>query len=106
MPMLRITVSRRLFGCITMFLFFPLLPARAGAQTEKVLYSFNGTTGASPFGLTEDASGNFYGASYATTTQKYGSLYRLAKGPSGHWNMTVLYVFKGLGDGKYPNAKL
>jgi len=104
--MLGITVSRRLFGCITMFLFFPLLPARAGAQTEKVLYSFSGTTGAKPFGLTEDASGNFYGASAATTTQSYGSIYRLAKGSSGHWNMTVLYVFKGLWDGKYPNAKL
>ncbi len=78
----------------------------AGAQTEKTLYSFNGTTGAQPFGLAEDALGNFYGASTATTTQKYGSIYRLAKGPSGHWNMTVLYVFKGLRDGKYPNAKL
>jgi uncharacterized repeat protein (TIGR03803 family) len=78
----------------------------AAAQTEKVLYSFNGTTGAVPFGLVADTSGNLYGESSATTAQEWGSIYRLAKGPSGHWNLTVLYVFKGLRDGKGPNEKL
>jgi uncharacterized repeat protein (TIGR03803 family) len=102
--MLSNTISWKLFGCAMTFLFLTLLTAHAA--TEKVLYSFNGTTGAEPFGLTADALGNFYGASTATTAQKYGSVYRLSRGPAGHWNMTVLYVFKGLLDGKYPNAKL
>ncbi len=82
------------------------LTAAHAADTERVLYSFNGTTGSEPIGLTADASGNLYGASTATAAQKHGSVFRLAKGPAGHWNMTVLYEFRGGADGNGPNGNL
>ena len=75
------------------------------AATERVLYSADGVNVGQPYGLVADAAGNLYGAS-GTTEHPYGSIFKLAKGPTGHWNMTVLYDFRGGTDGDGPNATL
>ncbi len=82
------------------------LTAAHAADTERVLYSPNGVNVGQPFSLTADASGNLYGVGSATPTHPYGSIFRLAKGPAGHWNMSVLYEFKGANDGDGPNGNL
>lgn len=78
----------------------------AAAQTEKVLYSFNGVNAGGPYSLTVDAAGNLYGVSSYTPTHKYGAVFKLTKGPTGHWSMTVLYDFRGAADGEGPNGNL
>jgi len=86
-----------------------LLLAVAGlhaADTERVLYSADGVNVTTPYGLSADASGNLYGAAGGTSTHPYGSIFRLAKGPTGHWNMSVLYEFRGGKDGDGPNGDL
>ncbi len=76
------------------------------SDTERVLYSANGVNVATPFSLTVDASGNLYGVGGPTPAHEYGSIFRLSKGPAGHWNMTVLYEFRGAADGDGPNGNL
>jgi uncharacterized repeat protein (TIGR03803 family) len=86
------------------------LTAAHAADTERVLYSFNGVNVAvnivTAVGLSIDASGSLYGLGGPTSTHPYGSILRLAKGPAGHWNMTVLYEFRGAADGNGPNGNL
>jgi uncharacterized repeat protein (TIGR03803 family) len=71
------------------------------AQTESVLHSFaaDGTDGFNPYaGLTLDAKGNLYGATFAGGPSKAGTVFKVT--PAG--TETVLYSFTGAADGAVP----
>jgi uncharacterized repeat protein (TIGR03803 family) len=79
------------------------------AGNETVLHSFTGgSDGVTPVsGLTMDAKGNLYGATYwggnanCFNGNGCGIVYELSPGSSG-WAETILYVFKGGSDGAWP----
>lgn len=80
------------------------------AGNETVLYSFKGgADGSGPSaGLIMDEAGNLYGTTYlggelsACPTEGCGVVFK----PDLAGNETVLYTFKGTGDGKFPSATL
>jgi uncharacterized repeat protein (TIGR03803 family) len=81
----------------------------SGTYTEKVLYSFTGTSGdgASPVaGLIMDGSGNLYGTTQSGGSAFYGTVFELINS-AGTYSEQVLYSFtKSGGDGEYPYAGL
>jgi len=69
-----------------------------GTWTESVLYSFadGNPTGALVF----DAKGNLYGTtSNDGVTYHAGTVFELTPASGGNWNASVLYSFKGSGNG-------
>jgi uncharacterized repeat protein (TIGR03803 family) len=100
-------------GCGTVF---ELSPSGGGGWTETLLYSFGaGNDGISPgAGMTFDQSGNLYG----TTLQGgpacvgyggvglCGTVFKLSPSKSGGWTETILYSFRGGGDGATPASVL
>jgi uncharacterized repeat protein (TIGR03803 family) len=75
---------------------FELSPNGKGAWTEKVLYSFNGTDGKSPYGgLVFDRAGNLYGTTFEGGANGYGVIFKLAPDGKGGWTETVLHSFHG-----------
>jgi uncharacterized repeat protein (TIGR03803 family) len=86
---------------------FELTPAADGSWTEKVLHSFNGKDGASPYaGLVFDAAGNLYGTTEYGGPEGYGSAFELTPTAGGAWKYSVVHTF-GYGiDGDYPMASL
>ena len=90
---------------------FQLTQTKNGNWSESVLHSFTGSDGSYPVGgVILDANGNLYGA---TTAGGKGSCYVFAPGcgtifdltPNldGTWTENVLYSFKGVTDGSYPD---
>lgn len=76
-----------------------------GPWTEKVLFSFNGTNGSSPFGrLLLDASSKLYGTTSGGGAGEAGTVFQLAPpaAPGEPWTETVLYSFSGGADGSSP----
>lgn len=76
---------------------FQLTPSGAG-WSENVLYTFqDGSDGAFPFaGLTQDSSGNLYGASSSGGQGSGGTVFELT--PSGKsWALSTRYAFSGSG---------
>src|SRR5271165_3096562 len=75
--------------------------AEAQPYSEKVLYSFSGTSdGAKPLaGLTMDTSGNLYGTTMSGGSSGDGTVFKLS--PSG--TETVLHSFTGGTDGANPS---
>ncbi len=106
--------------CGTVFQLAP--PAKQGDPwTETVLYVFKGRTygdGGTPAGgLIIDASGNLYGTTAYNGTGTCtllgsvvgcGTVYELSPPaqPSGAWTESVLYSFKDLTDGYFPQGDL
>src|SRR5882672_4615435 len=89
-------------ACATMF------KGSASAATEKVLWSFTGTTdGSQPdAGLTPGPNGSFYGSTFYGGTANQGVIYQLIPSSSG-WTETVLYNFQGgKNDGANPFGTL
>jgi uncharacterized repeat protein (TIGR03803 family) len=84
---------------LTVFLASMFLPATpAAAQSETVLYDFNGYgTGGAPnqpySGLIFDGSGNLYGTTFQGGTAGHGAIYELSPVLGGSWNETLLYSF-------------
>ena len=75
----------------------------AHAQTFTDLYNFTGSTGAFPqAGLVRDAAGNLYGATRRGGSSNSGVIFKVDS--SG--TETVLYVFTGGTDGKFPYGNL
>ncbi len=73
---------------------FELTPQAGGGWTEKVLHSFNGTDGATPYaGLIFDAAGNLYGTTENLSTKNGGSVFELTPQAGGSWTEKVLYSF-------------
>jgi uncharacterized repeat protein (TIGR03803 family) len=84
-----------------------LIAARpAQAQTETVLWNFNGLPYSS---LIFDHAGNLYGATWSGGAFGLGSVYELSPNGSGGWNETVLYSFcsaPNCADGARPGGPL
>jgi len=83
-----------------------LMPAYASPYKEKTLHQFcslNGCQdGAYPaFGLVSDSKGNLYGVTTAAVADQFGggTVYQLSHAGS-HWNLKVLYTFKGADRGE------
>jgi uncharacterized repeat protein (TIGR03803 family) len=97
-------------ACTVLFGFLAIAAPLFAASKEKVLYSFNGTDGATPTSsLIFDAAGNLYGTTYyggKCTLGGCGTVFRLALGANGKWTHTVLYRFRGGKDGQFPDASL
>jgi hypothetical protein len=84
---------------------------RAAAQTEKVLFGFNGDNEFEPgnlrAGLIFDSAGNLYGTTSSGGTEVYGTVFELSPGVGGTWKETTLYNFGSYdGDGLTPQAGL
>jgi uncharacterized repeat protein (TIGR03803 family) len=103
-------------GCGTVF---ELSPARNGAWTETLLYSFTSTNGDGAFpysNLIFDSGGNLYGTTsqggvsgkcqYAQSST-CGTVFELTPGSAGAWTERVIHSFKGYkSDGANPAAGL
>jgi uncharacterized repeat protein (TIGR03803 family) len=86
---------------------FELSPGRNGGWTYKVLHSFNGADGTSPFAaLIFDRQGNLYGTTLAGGTYDQGTVFELSPSRTGKWTEKVLYSFSSGADGGYPQAGL
>jgi uncharacterized repeat protein (TIGR03803 family) len=77
------------------------------AQTEKVLYNFQGgNDGINPStGLIADSAGNLFGTTTDGGSAGYGVVYELSPSQGGGWIQTVIYSFHGA-DGAAPAAGL
>src|SRR5580700_9971470 len=79
---------------------------RAVAQEEKVLHSFNGKNGSTPYaGLIFDTAGNLYGTTFSGGAYGDGTVFELTPEAGGGWTETVLHSFNG-NDGSAPYAGL
>jgi uncharacterized repeat protein (TIGR03803 family) len=93
------------YGCGTVFEFSP----GSGGWSFQVLHSFTGGTDAcnpDHSGVVLDSAGNLYGTSYSYGAYGFGAVYELVAGASGKWTEKLLYSFKYLNDGAYPNGTL
>jgi uncharacterized repeat protein (TIGR03803 family) len=73
---------------------FKLTRNSKGKWTESVLYQFG--AGALPYaGVTLDASGNLYGATYRGGSAKEGAIFELTPQKGASWGYTALYTFTG-----------
>lgn len=88
------------YGCGTVF---KLSLSADGKWQEKQLYTFPGTDGIFPSGMTMDSSGNLYGTTYLGGTYGYGEVFKLTPS-NANWVTTTLYSFTGGADGANPNA--
>ncbi len=79
-----------------------VLPGGAwGANTENVLYTFQGANDCAPYGsLIVDPAGNLYGTTYGGFVVN-GEVYELSPSGSG-WTQTILHTFAGGSDGLNP----
>jgi uncharacterized repeat protein (TIGR03803 family) len=67
--------------------------------TLNTLHTFATTDGTPPLdGVTEASDGNFYGATFARSSNNFGGIFKIT--PSGVF--TSLYAFTGAADGAYP----
>src|SRR5262249_17563178 len=88
---------------------YELSPGSGGSWTEKILYAFDATHGANPFGgVVFDKAGNLYGTASAgggsSAHCRYGCgvVYELSSN-SGTWTETVLHNFtNNATDGIFP----
>jgi uncharacterized repeat protein (TIGR03803 family) len=102
--------TRRLAIFIGVLLFMGR--ALAIAQTEKVLYSFQGGNDATnpSTGLIADSAGNLFGTTTDGGTGPCsggcGTVFELQPSQGGHWTETVIYSFQGGADGVAPFAGL
>lgn len=81
---------------------FKLTPAN-GAWTESILYNFGqGGDGNGPrSGVVSDSVGNLYGTTELGGAYGCGMVYQLSSS-GANWNESILYSFKGTGDGCRP----
>lgn len=90
---------------------FKLTPNADGSWTERVLHSFNGLDGWSPFrgSVIFDGAGNLYGTTLLGGPHENdsGVVFRLAPNADGSWTESVLHAFTGSGgDGSGPGYAL
>jgi uncharacterized repeat protein (TIGR03803 family) len=86
---------------------YKLTPTSSAPWTEQILYSFTGgSDGTDPgYGLTLDASGNFYGTTFAGGIGS-GVVFELSPVSGGTWSLNVLHTFTYGTDGGYPEGTL
>jgi uncharacterized repeat protein (TIGR03803 family) len=89
---------------------FMLRSGSGGGWTEKVLFSFDGEDGLSPYtGVLFDSSGRLYGTTNQGGSSQCGettcgTVFRLTKQTSGRWRETVLYDFPDPANGTNPTS--
>jgi uncharacterized repeat protein (TIGR03803 family) len=96
-------------GAITALLLAIVLGGAAivHAQTETIIYNFDGTNGSNPpAGLVADASGNLYGTAYNGGVYGDGALFELSPASGGGWTYQLLHSFSRNIDGAYPSGTL
>lgn len=87
-------------GALNAGVVFELSPSSGGVWSEKVIYSFHGTDGATPAGaMAFDGAGNLYGATYVGGTNSDGTVFELTPAAHGAWTETVLHSFAQYVDG-------
>lgn len=108
---LRIARSLAVFLVILVFAFAS--SAIVSAQSERVLYNFQGGIhdGTNPStALVADRAGNLFGTTTdggsGTCTGGCGTIFQLKPTAGGRWTETVLYSFQGGDDGAAPAAGL
>ena len=88
---------------------FEVTPS-GSASTEKILYSFQGTSdGSLPHaGLALDSAGNLYGVAQfggsSNCLAGCGTVFKLSPSSGGNWSFSVLHTFKNAQDGSSPTA--
>ena len=96
---------------VTLLIIVTHAEAQSPAATERIIVNFSGTgfTGNAPTGgLIADASGNFYGVTYAggmkgNYSYGYGTVYEVSPTANGGWRTKSLYLFRpGSADGQTP----
>jgi uncharacterized repeat protein (TIGR03803 family) len=87
---------------------FALATPRAQGQSEKIIYSFTGSTdGYSPQGGLLLAKGNLYGVTEEGGANGAGTVFELSPGSGGTWTKTELYSFTFIGgDVALPTSNL
>jgi len=90
---------------------FELTPPASpgGVWAETTIYIFKGppSDGGTPVGgLALGGNGSLYGATGGGGTYNQGTVFELAppSSPGAAWTLTVIYSFRGDGDGIYPSA--
>lgn len=81
----------------------------ATAQTEKILYSFTGSSdGGSPEGgVVVDAKGNLYGTAFSGGANGGGAVFELSPSGGGVWTEKAIYSFSfGSSEGALPASGL
>lgn len=92
------------FVAITLFVISTF--TAAWGTTETFLYSFDGASGAGPFGgLIADEAGNFYGTTAAGGMFGAGTVFELVRNGTSY-SEVLLYSFTGGADGGSPVASL
>jgi uncharacterized repeat protein (TIGR03803 family) len=90
---------------------YELVPNGEGGWGELSLYAFCSLSkcadGSTPYsGVIFDQQGNLYGTTYEGGTRNEGSVFKLTPNGNGGWTESVIYSFKGEGDGAGPYAGL
>jgi uncharacterized repeat protein (TIGR03803 family) len=90
---------------------YELVPNGEGGWGELSLYAFCSLSkcadGSTPYsGVIFDQQGNLYGTTYEGGTRNEGTVFKLTPNGSGGWTESVIYSFKGEGDGAVPYAGL
>lgn len=89
---------------------FQLIANSDGTWTENLLHQFSGgSDGESPLaGVIFDAAGNLYGTTSAGGVNDpcCGTVFELTHNSDGSWTKSMLYNFKGGGDGDMPTSNL
>jgi uncharacterized repeat protein (TIGR03803 family) len=87
---------------------FELHKKADGEWAETITHTFgikNGDGESPGLGaLTIDGSGNLYGTTAGGGSTGYGTVFKLTRGPNGHWMETVLHSFEGGTNGVEPSA--
>jgi uncharacterized repeat protein (TIGR03803 family) len=83
---------------------YRLFQARGVWVIQRVFSFTGGSAGANPdSGLAMDASGNFYGTTYAGGATNLGTVYKLKAGKNNTYTQSVIHSFSGQpGDGQTP----
>jgi uncharacterized repeat protein (TIGR03803 family) len=96
----------RFSALLAIFLATTLHAISADAAVEKLLHRFAPFgRGEFPLGLIADSSGNFFGTAQSGGAFNQGVVYKISPNAQGGWTNTVIYSFRGNGDGQYPKAE-
>ena len=99
-------LDRSLFQTIaTFFVILSSLTSASGTTRERILFTFQGVSGANPAApLVADSKGNLYGTAPNGCAYNYGCVFKLSHS-GGTWTESVLYSFSGP-DGATPGASV
>jgi uncharacterized repeat protein (TIGR03803 family) len=96
------SVNGGAFGSGTIF---QLKPGSDGQWNERLLHSFSGRDGETPYGsVSLDHAGNVYGTSNVGGAYGYGTVFELIRETAGKFKMKTIYNFAGGSDGGNPYA--